>query len=255
MRWQNTTGPGNGVALRVLRVTDVDPAARPVLLLHGLGVSGSVFQPFARRLLPELAAVVPDLRGHGQSDAPPGGYSPTDYAADLIALIGAWRLAPVPVIGHSLGALVGLSLAAARPELVQWLVLLDPPLDAARRNPDVPQVYRLRHAPPGELERFLGSAELLAPIFRQASDAAFEAMLDSSAHHAVPLETPTLVIQADPERDGVLGDAAAAEAVATLGHAQLVKIPGAAHAVHASHAAEVANLIRGFYSSGVVSSR
>ena len=57
----------------------------PVVLLHGLGVSGSVLQPFARRLLPELAAIVPDLRGHGDSDAPPHGYLPADYAADCAA--------------------------------------------------------------------------------------------------------------------------------------------------------------------------
>ena len=246
-------GPGRGIGLHVLRV--VDPPAAPALLLHGLGVSGGVFQPFARRLLPELAAVIPDLRGHGRSDAPPTGYTPGDYAGDLIDLIESWRLPPLPVIGHSLGALVGMRLAEQRPELVRWLVLLDPPLDPARRNPDVEQVYRLRHAPPGELERYLGGAELLAPQFRQASDAAFEVMLASPAFKLSPIELPTLVIQADPQRDGLLGDEAAAAAVRTLGHAQLLKIEGASHAVHASHAAQVADAIREFYSSEAVSSR
>ena len=76
-----------GVRLHVRRV--VDPPAPPVLLLHGLGVGGSIWQAFARRLLPDLAAVAPDLRGHGQSDAPPSGYTPVDYATDLIELIEA----------------------------------------------------------------------------------------------------------------------------------------------------------------------
>src|SRR5205807_8427777 len=109
VQWRELSAPGRGVRLHVRHV--VDPAAPPVLLLHGLGVGGSVFQAFARRLLPHLAAIAPDLRGHGQSDAPPSGYTPTDYALDLAELIQAQRSPPVPVVGQSLGALVGLKLA------------------------------------------------------------------------------------------------------------------------------------------------
>ena len=85
-----------------------------------------------------------DLRGHGQSDAPLSGYAPTDYANDLIELIEAedWLEPPVPVVGHSLGALVALALADLRPDLVRWLVLLDPPLDPDLRNPEIEPVYR-----------------------------------------------------------------------------------------------------------------
>lgn len=262
MRWATATAPGHGITLHVRRV--VDPPAPPALLLHGLGVSGSVFQPFARRLLPDFAAVVPDLRGHGQSEAPPTGYSPPDYAGDLIELINAALAPPVPVIGHSLGALVGLSLGALRPDLVRWLVLLDPPLDPQLRNVEVEAVYRLRHAPPGELEDYLAErnpdggrflAETLAREFRLAADAAFEAMLSAPTPQPRRVAVPTLLVQADPARGGVLGDEAASSAVRALGHARLVKIPGATHAVHASHPAELADAIRRFYSSDEVSSR
>jgi pimeloyl-ACP methyl ester carboxylesterase len=244
----------------------VDPPGPPVLLLHGLGVSGSVFQPFARRLLPELAATVPDLRGHGQSDAPPTGYAPSDYAGDLIELIQDELPPPVPMIGHSLGALVGMRLAATRPELVRWLVLLDPPLDPELRNAEVATVYRLRGAAPGMLEAFLlernpGGGTLLANSlahdFRQASDAAFEAMLSAPPSSATPIEVSTLLVQADPASGGLLGDTAAREATRTLGNASLVKIAGASHAVHASHPTEVVRAIRRFagYSSEGSSSR
>jgi pimeloyl-ACP methyl ester carboxylesterase len=247
------------VRLYVRRV--VEPTAPPIVLLHGLGVSGSVLQPFARRLLPELAAVVPDLRGHGQSDAPPDGYLPIDYAADLAELIGAevsLSNAALPVVGHSLGALVGMQLAATRPELVAWLVLLDPPLDAELRNSEVEGVYRLRHAPAGELEAYMlarnpGGGELLAAAlareFRQAADAAFETLLGAGPFAALPVAARTLLVQADPRYGGVLGDRAAAAAVSRLGNATLLKIDGASHAVHASHPAEVASAIRRFASS------
>jgi pimeloyl-ACP methyl ester carboxylesterase len=265
VRWESLSGRGRGVNLHVRRV--VDPPAPPVLLVHGLGVSGSVFQPFARRLLPELAAVAPDLRGHGQSDAPPGGYLPSDYAADLSVLIQDLRLeTPLPFIGHSLGALVGLALAEQYPELLRWIVLLDPPVDPQTRSSEVSEVYRLRSAAPGELESYLlernpggGSllAEMLAREFRLASDAAFKAMLQAPSYAVKPIPTPSLVLQADPKRGGVLGDDAAQSATRTLGNATLVKIPGATHAMHASHPGDVVRAIREFagYSSDGSSSR
>jgi pimeloyl-ACP methyl ester carboxylesterase len=262
MRWESSTFAVGDVRLHVRRV--VDPPAPPVVLLHGLGVSGSVLQPFARRLLPELAAVVPDLRGHGLSDKPAGGYRPEDYAADIASLIENALKPPVPVIGHSLGSLIGLELARVRADLVRWLVLLDPPLDPVLRNPEVGFVSQLRHAPPGDLENYLlernpGGGEFLAQTlareFRQAVDAPFEAMLSGPLYTPRRVQVSTLVVQADPEHGGVLGDDAAARAVAILGNARLEKIAGASHAVHATNAAEVADAIRRFYFSDSVSSR
>ena len=264
MQWQEQSGPGRGVRLHVRRV--VDPPAPPVLLLHGLGMGGSVFQAFARRLLPHLGAVAPDLRGHGQSDAPPSGYSPADYALDIAELIQDGFGAPVPVVGNSLGALVGLELGDLRPELVSWLVLLDPPLDPELRNSEVESVFRLRKASPGELEAYLlerhpGGGKLLADnlasLFRQASDAAFEAMLTERGFDAPAVSHPTLILQADPRKGGVLGDAAASEFADRLPKGRLVKIAGGSHALHASHPAEVARAILEFggYSSDGGSSR
>ncbi len=244
---------GRGVRLHVRRVVDVDQGAAPVLLLHGLGVGGSVWQAFARRLLPHFAAIAPDLRGHGKSDAPPTGYEPADYAGDIVELVRAEGA--MPLVGHSLGALVALETAALAPERVPWLVLLDPPLDPAHRNSEIGDVYRLRHAAPGELERYLlernpgGGALLansLAGLFRQASDAAFEAMLSADAFEVRLVKQPVLVLQADPRTGGVLGDPAATELIRQLPNATLRKFERAPHALHASHPAEVAAAILEF---------
>ena len=262
MQWRDERTTGRGAQLHVRRV--IDPPAPPVLLLHGLGVGGSIWQAFARRLLPHLAAIAPDLRGHGQSDAPPSGYAPADYANDLLDLLETDG--PLPVVGHSLGALVAVQLADVRPPSVPWLVLLDPPLDDGRRNPEVEAVNRLRHAPAGELEAYLlernpSGGELLARslagLFRQASDAAFEAMLAAWPFAVPTVGQPCLVLQADPAHGGVLGHAAARAFVNRLPKGRLEQIAGASHALHASHPAEVARAILGFagYVSGLSGSR
>ncbi len=259
VRWQTTSVPAGTVHLRVRRV--VEPSAPPVLLLHGLGVAADVWQAFGRRLAPRYAAVAPDLRGHGESDAPAHGYDPIDYARDLVALFGELVSPPAPIVGHSLGSLVALALASLRPDLAFALVLVDPPLDAATPSRDAAEVFRLRHAPTGELEGYLLAqnprggrllAETLARLFRRSADGAFEALLAEPPGHprawewARRVQVPTLVVQADPAAGGVLGDAAAETLTRALPRGRLTKLPGASHAVHASHPAELAKAILDF---------
>lgn len=271
--WHETDLAVGGVRLhvRVRRPPDGGEAP-PVLLLHGLGVGGVVWQAFARRLGPPFAAVAPDLRGHAGSEAPASGYRSADYAVDMGALLDVVAAGGVeglqvadsgamPVIGHSLGALVGLALAEARPERVSALVLVDPPVDAALRNPDVPEVYRRRHERPGALEEYLleanprGGALLartLAGLFRQAADGAFEAMPRTPAGHpeawerAERVAAPCLVVRGDPAAGGLLGDEAGRGFVARLPRGRLVAIPGASHSVHATHPAELAAAVLTF---------
>ena len=55
---------------------------------------------------------------------------------------------------------------------------------------------------------------------------------------------PTLLVQADVSTDGALRDEVAAEFVRRLPNGRLLRIPGAAHAVHASHPNEVGHAVR-----------
>lgn len=257
VRWAEEDVPCGPVRLHVRRV--VEPAAAPILLLHGLGVGGAVWQAFGRRLSPAFAAVAPDLRGHGQSDKPPGGYSPQELAHDVALLAQATGGgAPLAVVGHSLGALVALALAAEHPATVSHLALIDPPLDPDRRNPDVPIVARLRHASAGALEAYLlasnpGSGEALAAAlavhFRQAADGPFDALLGAEPGHpwawraAASIPVPVLLVRGDPAHGGLLGLEAAERFTARLPHGTLLSIPGAGHSVHATHAAPLAHAL------------
>jgi pimeloyl-ACP methyl ester carboxylesterase len=252
--WETSLVQAGEVRLNVRRQT---APGKPLLLLHGLGASGAVWQAFARRLSPPWQCITLDLRGHGDSDKPAAGYDPADYARDMAALIEELRTGPVPVIGHSLGALAAIRLAADQAKSVRAVVLLDPPLDPAIEGTDVAEVYRLRNEPPGELERQL-SVPALAPIFRQAADAPFETYLNTPRgarwawDAASRVGAPVLMIQADPAQGGVLGDEIARDFAAMLTHGEHVKIDGAGHAVHATHGARVAELVKDFLEQSVV---
>jgi lipase len=96
-----------------------------ILAVHGLTGHGLRWQTLATKQLPEFAIIAPDLIGHGRSSwAAPWSIDANVDA--LAALLDAEADGPVVVVGHSFGGAIALSLAAARPDLVSALVLLDP---------------------------------------------------------------------------------------------------------------------------------
>ena len=77
---------------------------------------------FARR----HRAVSLDLRGHGQSDKPQGPYPISAYVDDIAFLIGTLQLGKVVAVGHSMGGITALQLAADHPDKVAAIVMVDP---------------------------------------------------------------------------------------------------------------------------------
>ena len=114
-----------------------------VVFLHGTGTSASDWEGVSGPLAVTRRVVAVDLRGHGASDRP-GRYSiaaMADDVADLLALVDD---GPVDLVGHSLGGLVALRVAAAVPGRVRRLVLEDVGMPHPR-VPDPPT------RPPGAL--------------------------------------------------------------------------------------------------------
>jgi pimeloyl-ACP methyl ester carboxylesterase len=97
----------------------------PLILLHGWPQHWWSW----RRLIPALAetyrVLVPDLRGWGWSDAPPGDYAKSTFAADVLALLDAEGLGAVRIVAHDWGAYAAFLIALEQPSRVERLVALD----------------------------------------------------------------------------------------------------------------------------------
>jgi pimeloyl-ACP methyl ester carboxylesterase len=102
--------------MRFVRFGPAD--APPVLLLHGGGVAGWMWDSLRKRLEPDHRVLVPDLPGHGSSsDEPYRSHAQTTES--LAALVAAEVSEPVAVVGFSLGAQLTILLAADHADLIR----------------------------------------------------------------------------------------------------------------------------------------
>ena len=121
----------DGPRLRVLRWGD--PAASPVLCIHGAAAHAHWWDHIAPGLLPAHHVIAPDLRGHGASDRA-ASYLIEDFATDCVALLDTITDRPVALVGHSMGGRVAAWIAAHHPSRVRTLALLDARLGAVPRE-------------------------------------------------------------------------------------------------------------------------
>jgi len=101
-----------------------DPLAPPVLVLHGIMGHSREWDVLTAALAERFHVFAVDQRGHGESAWAPD-YSVDALAADLVGLVRRVAVAPVRLVGHSLGGMASLVTTADRPDLVERLVLVD----------------------------------------------------------------------------------------------------------------------------------
>lgn len=102
--------------------------SRPrVVLLHGVGLDRTMWQPIVELLDGDFEVTAPDLLGHGANKPAPDGVTLADLAADLADIIDPQS----HLVGFSLGALVAQHLSVHRPELVATLTSVS---SVCRRN-------------------------------------------------------------------------------------------------------------------------
>jgi 3-oxoadipate enol-lactonase len=98
----------NGIFYRVVG------AGEPLLLLHGIMVSGDMFDPLVALLSDRFRMLIPDLRGHGKSGTLPGPYDVAALAADLDAVRTEAGFERCAIMGYSHGGAVAQQVARDR---------------------------------------------------------------------------------------------------------------------------------------------
>ncbi len=97
----------------------------PLLFIHGLGSSIRDWEPQVDFFAERYKVILFDVRGHGKSSKPPGPYSIPQFAADTANLLEKLEVAPVHVVGISMGGMIAFQLAIDHPEMLKTLTIVN----------------------------------------------------------------------------------------------------------------------------------
>jgi pimeloyl-ACP methyl ester carboxylesterase len=246
-----------------------DESAPPLLLMHGITVSGRTWDWFVSSLAERYHVLVLDFRGHGKSGRAPGDYQPQAYVTDAVAVLEELTDGPAIVIGHSLGGMTGAALMQQRRDLVKAAVLEDPPLgemdegSPLQANPML-DVFRLIRATMPEVQKagapleaivqtmstmpsasglpmgqliVADAIEVMARALLDLDVTVLDPVLDGTAKNSFdrtqPIEVPTLILSADPAMPDALATPAEVDPVLEISpQVEHRAIPGAGHLVH-----------------------
>jgi pimeloyl-ACP methyl ester carboxylesterase len=245
-----------------------DPAAPPVLLIMGLGLSAEAWLTLPERLSQTRFVLTFDNRGCGQSDLPRGPYTMAALADDALAVLDAAGLARADVVGVSMGGMIAQHLALRHPARLRKLVLGCTIPEWARQHHPRPQILLellrvlARKATvqqtaallvgPGFIETPEGAAAFTR--WREAADRgrARRAVLQLSAialhstrAHLGRITVPTLVVTGDHDR--LVRPENSYELARKIPGAQLHVFKGAGHVFPLEREAELSAKLGEFF--------
>jgi pimeloyl-ACP methyl ester carboxylesterase len=247
--------------------------APPILFIHGGAAHAHWWDFVGRRMEPGCRSFSLDLRGHGDSDRPADGdYSVEAHVADLAAAISTWGYGKPVLAAHSGGCFVALPYAAAHPDSVAAVAIVEPRVHwpqellerASRRNErphrrfatleEAAASFRFIFPPMGSTSEVL--AYVARRSFRQDPDGMWVNKTErlsmagilhvSVMEFAAQLRCPALVIRGDHSVHLSEEDAVRLTTLAKAGPA--VVISNAQHNVMLDNPEEVATALRNFLS-------
>lgn len=121
----------------------------PVVFLHGMTTGRAFWSPARIEPRGQQRALAFDARGHGDSARAPS-YRYTEFGDDAVSFLEGVCGEPAILVGHSLGAMIAVHAAAARPDLVVGVVLIDPPLYAQYGPRNEKEAFEQRRALAGK---------------------------------------------------------------------------------------------------------
>lgn len=246
-------------------------SATPLVLLHGvMGYSSNWagFWPFFKDR-PVLAV---DHRGHGKSKKPASGYTPEDYAKDLKEVLDHLSWDKIHLMGHSMGAKVGLSFSSFYPSYLESLTLEDPsfsnymgPWGPVAILSSIPAPFSNAEEAKDFLwkKKFQDTAtrDFLYSNLRRQENGTYDwqfsksGILESVKEFAnvdypkmlSKLDLPILIVRGQKSLFLKREDA---EKVKSLNsRVEMYVVEGAGHVVHFTHAKELAQIVKNFFVS------
>lgn len=130
-RMRKVKGDGLEINLAVWEGT-----GKSILCVHGITANCCCWEVMASTLFPQYRVMAMDLRGRGRSDKPNQGYSLDHHIRDINCLLDDLNIKKVVIMGHSLGAFIGLAFAARYPDRIDRLILVDGGGDLSKEQMD-----------------------------------------------------------------------------------------------------------------------
>lgn len=119
---------GDGLNLHYRNYPGPEAAGKlPVLCMHGLTRNARDFGSLAESLAATRRVIVPEMRGRGMSDYAPDSdtYNPLTYVQDVEKLLAEQGIDRFTVVGTSMGGLMTMLMAAAKPGRMAAVVMND----------------------------------------------------------------------------------------------------------------------------------
>lgn len=113
---------GDGVQIQL---AEWEGRGKTILCIHGITANCRCWDVMAEALSPGHRMLAMDLRGRGHSEAPASGYSIEHHFRDILAVLDDLGVDNAVIMGHSLGAFIGLAFAAEYSDRVDRLILVD----------------------------------------------------------------------------------------------------------------------------------
>jgi pimeloyl-ACP methyl ester carboxylesterase len=132
----------------------------PLVLIHGFGLNRTIWLEMASKYLRNFRVILPDMRGHGESEVPQAAYPMPSMAQDLAHLLDFLGMNKAVICGHSMGGYVTLAFAAKYPERLAGMGLI-----TTRSNADSEEKRQGRYQMVEEVYKrgSIAAAESLAP--------------------------------------------------------------------------------------------
>jgi 3-oxoadipate enol-lactonase len=249
-----------GLSIHVEQHGESNPA---IIFLHYWGGTSRTWRRVAASLQDKFRTVTYDARGWGQSDKASAGYTLSDLADEVLALVREVGVNEFVLVGHSLGGKVAQLAASRRPEGLLGLVLVAPApptplrfseevretqIHAYDKRENVLQTIRLLSArmPPPEIVEQIVEDSMSGS---RAATLAYptSSILEDISSEVWKIAVPTLVLAGELDRLDSM-EQHKREVVARIANARFEIIPRSGHLIPIDEPEELAKHIAKFVS-------